>query len=120
MAEQALHNPGLAYMRQLDAVRFAAVLLVFIQHLGGSTVLPWGHLGVNLFFVLSGFLITGILLRSREKSDAGSITKRTSIWQFYARRLLRIFPLYYALAIVFAIVLNVADGRRLWAWLLSY
>ena len=72
----------------LDGLRGAAVLLVFLEHYELShkaKYLDWGWVGVDIFFVLSGFLITGILYDSRR--DAGRWRK------FYVRRALRIFPL---------------------------
>jgi len=83
-------------------------------------VCNFGMCGVDLFFVLSGFLITGILFESREKARY--------FGTFYARRALRIFPLYYAvLATVFiagAVVpalrgtaLDTVRGEQAWAWL---
>lgn len=88
---------------QLDAVRGLAVLLVLIHntniypswHLGFISANGW--MGVDLFFVLSGFLITGILLDAKQSSQY--------FQNFYARRCLRIWPLYYAaLILMFVIV----------------
>jgi len=94
-------------MPELDSVRGVAVLLVLFFHSFGfqygtknlsgvakllvSATLP-GWTGVNLFFVLSGFLITGILIDSRNEPDY----YRT----FYIRRALRILPIYYVLLVV--------------------
>jgi peptidoglycan/LPS O-acetylase OafA/YrhL len=72
----------------LDGLRAVAVLLVFLFH--ERLLLPFGWVGVQLFFVLSGFLITGILDAGRDRPAMARI------WRFYGRRTLRIFPLYYA------------------------
>lgn len=84
------------YLRQLDVLRGLAVLVVMISHSDGNvpslhlgTVFRYGWTGVDLFFVLSGFLITNILLRT--KNDPQYFVN------FYARRLLRIWPLYFCL-----------------------
>lgn len=75
-----------AYMPELDGLRAVAILTVVFFHLQlPYCSLGWG--GVNLFFVLSGFLITGILLESKQHQHYF----RT----FYIRRTLRIFPIYY-------------------------
>jgi len=86
-------------LQSLDGLRAVAILLVFFHHMQQhipAVNLPvrvmkmyvaQGWMGVDLFFVLSGFLITGILLDTRE---AGNF-----FTGFYARRVLRIFPLYY-------------------------
>jgi peptidoglycan/LPS O-acetylase OafA/YrhL len=88
---------------QLDAVRGIAVLLVLLHntdvypslHLG--LIAGNGWMGVDLFFVLSGFLITGILLDTKQSERY--------FQNFYARRCLRIWPLYYsALLFMFVIV----------------
>jgi peptidoglycan/LPS O-acetylase OafA/YrhL len=71
----------------LDGVRAVAVFLVILYHFGFSRV-PGGH-GVMLFFVLSGFLITWLLLKENDKT--GTI----SLKGFYWRRVLRIFPAFY-------------------------
>jgi len=72
----------------LDGMRMVAVLLVVLYHFGFSAV-PGSH-GVMVFFVLSGFLITWLLLE--EQATTGTI----SITGFYWRRTLRIFPAFYA------------------------
>jgi peptidoglycan/LPS O-acetylase OafA/YrhL len=118
--QSAPHNPNLGYMPQLDTIRFGAVFLVLLQHVAGLMFLPFGHWGVSLFFVLSGFLITGILLGSREKIDSGRLSKRDAMLQFYWRRACRIFPLYYAVVLLFAIALNIEHGRQYWQSLLFY
>ncbi|MBV8782538.1 MAG: acyltransferase [Phycisphaerae bacterium] len=80
------------YFAALDGLRCLSILWVigFHAHLGNSILFRRGDWGVGLFFAISGFLITTLLLR--EKSGKGEI----SLKDFYARRTLRIFPLYYA------------------------
>lgn len=93
----------------LDGLRGIAILLVMLVHFMPDAVMPnrleeWakklfstgGWVGVDLFFVLSGFLITGILLRSRKDPNY--------FRNFYIRRALRIFPLYFG-ALVFVFIL---------------
>lgn len=81
------------HMPQLDGLQGLAVLAVVASHSFGSD--SWvdnlGVPAVRLFFVLSGFLITGILLRARDSAPAPRV-----LGAFYARRVLRIFPIYYA------------------------
>ena len=77
------------YQPHIDGLRSVAVLPVLIYHLG-SPWIPGGFVGVDVFFVISGFLITGILL---DEMEAG----RYSLLTFYKRRILRIMP---ALAVV--------------------
>src|SRR4051794_35296056 len=55
-----------------------------------------GHLGVFLFFVISGYLITGILLRGRQRIVAGDGSRGQLLRSFYIRRTLRIWPAFYA------------------------
>jgi peptidoglycan/LPS O-acetylase OafA/YrhL len=75
----------------LDGLRGVAFLAVFGLHF---LYLPWGWAGVDIFFVLSGFLITGMLFDTRDDPHR--------IRNFYIRRALRIFPLYYTvLAAIF-------------------
>src|SRR6266702_4603992 len=116
----------------LDGLRGLAVLMVLVFHFVGQMlptnaleraivgVTKHGLLGVDLFFVLSGFLITGLLYEARNKPHY--------LRNFYMRRVLRIFPLYYGvLALVFFVAplipplrgstLDYLLDRQAWAWL---
>ena len=75
--------------------------------------------GVKLFFVISGFLITQILLSSREGAGASPRLRFNAMGRFYARRFLRIFPLYYGVIFV-ALLLGLPPTREIIGWLLSY
>ena len=80
-----------------DGLRAIAFLLVFISHKAPTAFTDrYGMGGVWIFFVLSGFLITRILARSRERMEAASSTFRAELSSFYVRRTARIFPVYYA------------------------
>jgi peptidoglycan/LPS O-acetylase OafA/YrhL len=96
--------PGAGYMPQLDTLRAFAVTLVIVSHWlpksAAAQALPLGMIGVTLFFVLSGFLITGILLAERRAAGDDGHARRGVLWRFYARRTLRIFPVYYLLLLV--------------------
>ena len=108
------------HMPQLDALRAVAVLGVLASHFCRDTpaLAAAGHLGVRLFFVLSGFLITGILLRCRALVDAGQPIGLT-LRRFYARRALRIAPLYYAVLLL-AWVAGIPYMREAAAWHAAY
>jgi peptidoglycan/LPS O-acetylase OafA/YrhL len=80
----------------LDGVRGLAVLSILFFH-GGASWLPGGGIGVDAFFVLSGFLITGLLLDERHRIG------RIRIGAFYARRALRLLP---ALAVLLAFLIG--------------
>ena len=83
----------------IDGLRGLAILLVVLHHSfdpvygygrvldGFFSVLSLGWVGVDLFFAISGFLITGILIETKQSAQY--------FLNFYARRFLRIFPLYY-------------------------
>lgn len=79
---------------QIDGLRFIAVTAVIIEHFayGIGSVLHAGYFGVDLFFVISGFLITEGLLKSKGQMGAIRI--------FYIKRFLRIFPIYYLLLFI--------------------
>jgi peptidoglycan/LPS O-acetylase OafA/YrhL len=120
------------YLPALNGVRGLAILMVLVFHFVGTVppsdsveravvgVTKYGSYGVELFFVLSGFLITGILYDTRNDPRY--------FRNFYMRRLLRVFPLYYGvLALVFFGVpliallrgptLDYLVDRQGWAWL---
>jgi peptidoglycan/LPS O-acetylase OafA/YrhL len=84
----------------VDGLRAIAVLLVLLFH---NDILLAGWVGVQIFFVLSGYLITRLLFQSREAP------LRTYLRDFYGRRALRIFPLYFSVLALIAI----ADGLGL-------
>lgn len=116
------------YFPHLQALRAFAVAGPMLAHLWPTTVpdsplttriTGIGVLGVDLFFVISGFLITGILLDARARVEQGDGTIRGVFAAFYARRTLRIFPVYWLLLIALAAA-GVADVREHFAWEFSY
>jgi len=84
------------YIPSIDGLRFIAFLLVFFSHLAlnnsylGRYLHNYGWIGVELFFLLSSYLLTKILLNEYE------LTKSVNIKKFFLRRILRIWPLYFA------------------------
>lgn len=107
---------NIAYFKGLNALRFFAASLVVLHHTatigkkdGLFDLCDWGLFrnganAVNFFFVLSGFLITYLLLK--EHDQTGTI----SIKQFYLRRVRRIWPLYFLLIIIGTLLLPLAFG----------
>src|ERR1051325_6706366 len=83
-------------LSELDSLRAFAVLIVVWSHSSIINIGLTGFHGVLLFFVISGFLITGILLDAR----GNNALPRSVLRAFYARRFLRIFPIYYAVLII--------------------
>lgn len=121
---QAERIPG------LDAIRGLAILLVTVYRFNGGAAEEYanpafrlaalGFRGVDLFFVLSGFLITGILLDAKRQPGY--------FQNFYARRALRIFPLYFGVLVAAFLVLPIVSPRagamfaeardhQAWLWL---
>ena len=98
------------YVRELDGLRGIAILLVLVHHFwpragawAAHASLPHlGWIGVDLFFVISGFLIAGILLETRGDKEYYR--------NFYARRSLRIFPLYYVFVVAAFLLIPLAQG----------
>ncbi|MHA4742127.1 acyltransferase family protein [Dyadobacter sp. MSC1_007] len=105
---------------QLDGVRFIAVGLVLLDHLFVEiNVIPFGALGVTIFFVLSGFLISRILLKSKEKTQGTPGGFKKYLRKFLIRRTIRIFPVYY-LIIALLYIFDVPPVREKLAWLALY
>src|SRR5690606_9638731 len=107
------------YIKSINGLRAVAILLVIFSHLNRAPRVPawlhevlgftnYGTLGVRLFFLLSGFLITTLLLRERRQNGYVSIRK------FFMRRVLRIFPCFYAYLLALFILgqLGVLDVSR--------
>jgi len=137
MNQPKVRSLAAGHIPALDGIRGIAIALVLLVHFVGPIHSAPGHplqdlivklagygtLGIDLFFVLSGFLITGILL----KTKPGSRFFRN----FYIRRTLRIFPLYYIVLIFFFIILpqipwfqgpiidRIGQGQ-IWAWTYLY
>jgi peptidoglycan/LPS O-acetylase OafA/YrhL len=96
---------GRSHLPTLDGLRAVAVLTVVVAHSEFLFRGVPGDLGVSAFFVLSGFLITRLLVREREESG------EVSIRRFYARRIMRIFPAYYVF-LLFSYVLDARAGQQ--------
>ena len=103
------------YLRHIDGLRAIAILLVLVSHLapGYPRWLGIGNAGVQLFFVISGYLITHNLLCARNSAGfEGSAA--SAMRAFYVRRVLRIFPVYF-LALGIALIVGIVDR----AWVAS-
>lgn len=101
------------YMPGLDGLRAIAVLGVIFYHLTPH-ILPGGFLGVPIFFVLSGYLITDLLIQEFQQN------KKISLKQFWKRRLNRLYPALLAMLILVTgwitlfqreLLLNIRGGR---------
>lgn len=108
------------YFKGLNGIRAFAALAILFFHLNGQVGTPyveffkWWNVGVTVFFCLSGFLITYLLLIEKEK------TETISIKNFYVRRILRIWPLYFfylIAAVVYLYVSKTPDSNLNMLWL---
>jgi peptidoglycan/LPS O-acetylase OafA/YrhL len=128
METKGLEHKNFGYMIQLDSLRAIAVLSVMFSHFTPTNVsnsfaaalkpvYGWFP-GVPLFFVLSGFLITGILLRLRDLVSSNKQSIGFTLKRFYIRRFLRIFPIYYLTLFVTAIIFK--QVRSVFFWHLTY
>jgi len=107
-------SPAPVRRNRIDGLRFVAIALVLIEHFGYRTEsFLAGYYGVDLFFVISGFLITGILLRTPEEAPGKSLIR------FMGRRALRIFPPYYLLILIL-VACDVYPARQLFVSLVTY
>lgn len=101
-----VNNDNLNHIKSLDGLRgIAALMVVFFHSPIPLFQFEFGWIGVNLFFILSGFLITSILLEIKQQPF------NIYIKNFYSRRALRIFPLYFMyLILVFLVLLLLNKG----------
>ena len=93
--------------REIQGLRAVAVLLVVLFHLWPHRM-PGGYIGVDVFFVISGFLITAHLLREVDRDGTVSLT------QFWARRIRRLLPAAYVVLVVSAVGVLTLVPRLLW------
>lgn len=110
------------YFSELDGLRGVAIILVMLYHIFPYfPFLKFGWIGVDLFFVLSGFLITNVLL--------SSVKSHKNLRKFYFRRSLRIFPLYFTTLFLFFIggtvlfserdpgsIFHYLTNKQIWFW----
>jgi peptidoglycan/LPS O-acetylase OafA/YrhL len=106
---------------QLDGLRGLAIAGVVLSHFYPRVfdlILPLGRYGVLLFFVLSGYLITGKLLDARQERDSGLCSTSQAFVRFYGRRALRLFPALWLALLVGSLYLP--EVRDTWRWHLAY
>ena len=109
------------YFEQLNGIRFIAVFLVLLDH-WLIPINPFsflGHLGVVIFFVLSGFLITRILFQNADDCRITQSGISAKVIRFIYRRSLRIFPIYFLLLFV-GFIFSLSNFREFWYYLVFY
>ncbi|WP_144148375.1 acyltransferase family protein [Paraburkholderia sp. BCC1884] len=100
-----MHEPTTNRIAGFDGLRAIAVLMVFFQHRLFGDIGEIGHLGVWIFFALSGFLIIGILAAQRARIETGGSRVGAELKRFLFRRTLRIFPIYYLMLLVMCVLM---------------
>ncbi len=106
MVSCALDDDHMEYrIAGFDGLRAIAVLMVFFQHRLFGEIGEIGHLGVWIFFALSGFLIIGILSAQRTRIETGTSGFVAELKRFLFRRTLRIFPIYYLMLVVLCVLM---------------
>ena len=106
---------------QMDGMRAMALLFVLVHHFGGPFLnhLNLGPFGVRFFFVVSGFLVTRILLKTRGKLDNGESSRWKELGNFQIRRLMRTLPAYY-LSLLIAAAIGITPVRETLGWTLTF
>jgi len=97
-----------SYLPQIDGLRALAVIAVFFDHMlqiEAFRKIYWGQIGVVHFFTISGLLITMILLNNRVRAEQTNQGMSSILRGFYARRFIRIFPIYY-LTVAILVIFN--------------
>jgi peptidoglycan/LPS O-acetylase OafA/YrhL len=111
------------YFSQIDSFRFIAVFLVLVSHwmhdVAYVNALYLGPMGVEFFFAISGFLISLQLYDYYEKVRTNSVRRSHALKTFFARRVLRIFPLYYFVLFLLT-AFDVGTLRQAFWWNVSY
>lgn len=123
MANNFKNKTSSVHLSQLDGLRAIAILLVFVEHFSGGWIrenfpIGAGTMGVRIFFVLSGFLITSILLDAFHGNQATD-QRDMSLRNFYIRRFLRLMPLYFVVLGIL-VALNIESFRPDWLWHVTY
>jgi len=105
------------YFPSLNGIRAVCALMVVKIHVhwsfagsASTSMLDRGFLGVDMFFIISGFLIVTLLLRERDANG------RIDLRQFYVRRTLRIFPIYYLLVAILLLIALASYGHSSRTW----
>ena len=115
-SELALQTNKIKYRPEIDGLRAFAVIAVIVNHFN-KDLLPSGYLGVDIFFVISGYVITSSLSKRRDSKNF-----KKFIYDFYSRRIKRLIPALFFFVLVmgfFICFFNPAPDRILFAGITS-